>query len=58
MSEATVEVVHVDGAWRVRVDGQYTLSARYRTHAQALAAGADLADERGVRLKVRDPSAR
>lgn len=52
MSVAAVEVVHVDGAWRVRVDGTYTLSTRYDSHPQALAAGNDLATERGLPLTV------
>jgi hypothetical protein len=57
MAHGTVEVVQIDGAWRVQVDREYTLSARYETQRQAVRAGDDLARERGVRLTVEAPTA-
>ena len=54
MPAGDVEVGHVDGAWRVRIEGGAVQPGEYDTKDKAVDAGRKLAKDRGVELIIKD----
>jgi hypothetical protein len=54
MPQGDVEVFHHDHVWRIRVEGESDAIEEHRTKDEAVAAGREKAQRRGVELIVRN----
>ncbi len=54
MATGDVEVLHSDGSWHVKVEGESGVVSTHDTKDEAVGVGRDVAKDRGVELVIKN----